>query len=436
MGRIAIDECNNRVYIDDVYSKHQYYCPICNSILIVKNKGKIRQHHFAHKCDCKCSESFVDRNYEANLMSDWHIDWQESFPIENREFVLKCGKIKHRADILVGKTVIEFQHSNISPEIFQKRNKFYLEHGCKVIWVFDCREFRENGSLSYHKGIKYIDFRWEQPFRCLKYMSEMCEEEQNSIDIVLQLYDSNKYGSNKCLSKVYEVDDEGFECFKGSLLISKNEFLNKFKENGIYRKPELFDKHKNEIFESFMNEYKLNLNEQQQRAVMTIEGNTLLRAVPGSGKTTVIVARVAYMIKCEKLDVKSILILTYTKSAVEDIKRRFKILFPDIDEIPEVITINKLGSDIIKYYCQNDKEKKHDGIPKIISSKEKISILEEICKTLNIDVAEIDFTELENNISYIKNTEDFEDNFYKKIYDNYNKLNFPTSKSLATAEYI
>lgn len=83
-------------------------------------------------------------------------------------YILQCGNIKHRADVVVGKTVIEFQHSNISPEIFQKRSRFYIELGYKVIWVFDCRKYRENGSLSYHKRTKYIDFEWEQPPRCLK----------------------------------------------------------------------------------------------------------------------------------------------------------------------------------------------------------------------------------------------------------------------------
>lgn len=42
--------------------------------------------------------------------------------------------------------------------------------------------------------------------------------------------------------------------------------------------------------------YNIDLNPQQQEAVVSIEGSSLLLSVPGGGKTTVIVSRCANMV--------------------------------------------------------------------------------------------------------------------------------------------
>ena len=54
-------------------------------------------------------------------------------------------------------------------------------------------------------------------------------------------------------------------------------------------------------FEEFQNKYNIKLNRQQADAVQSVEGPVLLLAVPGSGKTTVLVTRLGYMIYCKKI---------------------------------------------------------------------------------------------------------------------------------------
>lgn len=49
-------------------------------------------------------------------------------------------------------------------------------------------------------------------------------------------------------------------------------------------------------YESFMTKFPIKLNEQQKEAVQAANGPVLLLAVPGSGKTTVLVTRLGFMI--------------------------------------------------------------------------------------------------------------------------------------------
>ena len=51
-----------------------------------------------------------------------------------------------------------------------------------------------------------------------------------------------------------------------------------------------------QIFDYLQQKFGIRFTEQQQAAVQTIDGPVLLLAVPGAGKTTVMVARIANMI--------------------------------------------------------------------------------------------------------------------------------------------
>lgn len=52
--------------------------------------------------------------------------WQNSVPKDNQEVMLTLGDIKHRTDVLIGRTVTEFQRNNMSSKVFSDRNNFYL----------------------------------------------------------------------------------------------------------------------------------------------------------------------------------------------------------------------------------------------------------------------------------------------------------------------
>ena len=171
---IAYDIDGNRIVAQkDLPKDKQYFCPICNAQLKYKWAGEygVMAPHFAHENGDACKDTFT------HDMSAWHKDWQELFPIKNREVVLTHDGETHRADVMCYGTVIEFQHSPISASEFRERNRFYTSAGKKVVWIFDMTSLYsgsdESGRLyvsrCFHKGERCIDeFRWKNPLKVLE----------------------------------------------------------------------------------------------------------------------------------------------------------------------------------------------------------------------------------------------------------------------------
>lgn len=98
----------------------------------------------------------------------------------------------------------------------------------------------------------------------------------------------------------------------------------------------------------FYNQFSIQLNEQQQSAVQSVTGPVLLLAVPGSGKTTVLVTRLGYMIFCRGIAPEKILPVTYTVAATKDMSERFANRFgQDLADRLEFRTINGICARVI-----------------------------------------------------------------------------------------
>ena len=152
----ALDRNCNRIHIDATVKGEDYFCPCCESRLVLK-KGTERIHHFAHPANSFCMDSW---HYD---MTEWHFDWQNKFPKECQEIVKEKDGQKHRADVLIEKekVVFEFQHSQLSPYEFGERNAFYNALGYKVIWVFDVEDQYRNAQIENYNTNKW-SWKWSK----------------------------------------------------------------------------------------------------------------------------------------------------------------------------------------------------------------------------------------------------------------------------------
>lgn len=81
--------------------------------------------------------------------------------------------------------------------------------------------------------------------------------------------------------------------------------------------------------EYFMNNMLDKLNERQKEAVLATEGPVFVLAGAGSGKTTVLVNRIAYMISEKHIRPWNILAITFTNKAAREMKDRIERLLGD-----------------------------------------------------------------------------------------------------------
>lgn len=104
--------------------------------------------------------------------------------------------------------------------------------------------------------------------------------------------------------------------------------------------------------DEFKNQFHIKVNEQQEKAMCKVDGPTLLLAVPGSGKTTVIVSRAGYMLHCAGIPAGNILNLTFSVDAANEMRHRFQAVFGSHNE-PSFSTIHSFCLKVIRYCKDN-----------------------------------------------------------------------------------
>lgn len=123
-------------------------------------------------------------------------------------------------------------------------------------------------------------------------------------------------------------------------------------------------------YQGFCEQFNIaKLNPQQETAVKKVSGATLLLATPGSGKTTVIVARTGYLVYVAGIPARNILNLTYTKAAAKEMQERFIKKFQTTPyNTPKFSTINSFCVSVINT-CTREKGV---PVPRLITSNERI----------------------------------------------------------------
>lgn len=155
-------------------------------------------------------------------------------------------------------------------------------------------------------------------------------------------------------------------------------------------------------WKEFETTFSVKLNQQQKEAVQSTKGPVLLLAVPGSGKTTVLVTRLGYMIYCKNIPPESILTVTYTVAATKDMSERFAVRFSeDMAKRLEFRTINGICARIIQYYGRRIGKTPFELVK---DEKATTGMLIRICQDHGMGYpTESDLKNVRTLITYIKN---------------------------------
>ena len=155
-------------------------------------------------------------------------------------------------------------------------------------------------------------------------------------------------------------------------------------------------------WKEFETTFSVKLNQQQKEAVQSTKGPVLLLAVPGSGKTTVLVTRLGYMIYCKNIPPERIRTVTYTVAATKDMSERFAVRFgEDMAKRLEFRTINGICAMIIQYYGRRIGKTPFELVK---DEKATTGMLIRICQDHGMGYpTESDLKNVRTLITYIKN---------------------------------
>ena len=95
------------------------------------------------------------------------------------------------------------------------------------------------------------------------------------------------------------------------------------------------------------------LNGEQREAVQTTEGPLLVLAGAGTGKTRVLVARIAHILASGKAWPSQILAVTFTNKAAREMKLRIgRYMGPDVEGMPWLGTFHSIGAKILRRHAE------------------------------------------------------------------------------------
>ena len=166
-------------------------------------------------------------------------------------------------------------------------------------------------------------------------------------------------------------------------------------------------------------------NEAQNKAISFGKGPAMVLAGPGSGKTLVITHRVRWLIESAGVSPEKILVITFTRAAAQEMKRRF-YSFQGMDHAPVSFgTFHAVFFMMLRYAYRYRSED-------IIKEEERRRLIREIARNMELELEdENDFiSTILGEISYVKgemlslnyyHSTVCSDQHFQKIYEGYEK---------------
>ena len=167
------------------------------------------------------------------------------------------------------------------------------------------------------------------------------------------------------------------------------------------------------------------LNDEQRKAVLAEDGPLLILAGAGSGKTSVLTTKVAYLIKEKGVNPKNIVAITFTNKAAKEMKERIiKLVGRDGYDI-QISTFHSFGLRIIK---ENYERLGYDKNFTIIDSDDSLTIIKKIMKDMNIDTTRCNPKFIKNQISSCKNEMVTPDKYQSLVNDEESDITYKVYK--------
>ena len=173
-----------------------------------------------------------------------------------------------------------------------------------------------------------------------------------------------------------------------------------------------------------------NLNDSQCKAVEYIGSPQMIIAGAGSGKTRVLTFKVAYLIQKVKYKPESILALTFTNKAANEMKERIKELVSKKSDNMWMGTFHSIFAKILRIEAKHTDYKNNFSI---YDTEDSLSLVNNIINNFDIDIEGITPNSIRHRISFMKNHMVMPDEFRKNhvnsfidekiadIYDEYQK---------------
>ena len=164
-------------------------------------------------------------------------------------------------------------------------------------------------------------------------------------------------------------------------------------------------------------------HESQLQAIRHKDGPMLVLAGPGSGKTTVITHRIRHLVEEYQVDPGSILVITFTKAAAQEMKQRFQTLVEGRRFSVSFGTFHAVFFSILKHAY-------HYDASNIIREEQRVQLIREMMGRYQVDVEdEADFISgILSEISAVKGemlnldhyySKNCSEELFKKLYQGY-----------------
>ena len=142
------------------------------------------------------------------------------------------------------------------------------------------------------------------------------------------------------------------------------------------------------------------LNDMQKKAIMKTDGPVLILAGAGSGKTTVLVNRIAYIIETKNVRPHNIMAITFTNKAANEMKERVNRAIGDLSKDMWLCTFHSACVKILRSHI-SVLGYTNDFV--IYDTQDAKTLLKECYKELDIDEKNYPFRAVGSIISNAKN---------------------------------